>query len=134
MNIFNKCRKLFPRFVYSLLTDERALRTWYCPWKNNLLFFEISYSKEFLNIPSVINFPDIKAFPWKIFSRILLIWLSLVKLYSLEILIIIETRTLISAKYFKIILINFSKFIVARWILSQTDSWRLNGSSPNPWK
>ena len=37
----------------------------------------------------------LKAFPLKTFSRISLIWLSLVKLHSLEILKIIEIRTLI---------------------------------------
>ena len=42
------------------------------------------------------------VFHWKIFSRILWIWLSLVKLHSLEISIIIETRALISAKYSKL--------------------------------
>ena len=80
---------------------------------------------------------DLKVSPWKMFSQILWIWLSLVKLHSLEILKIIETRTLISAEVLKVILIikiHSCKCILTRWVFSRIDSWGLSGCSPNPWK
>ena len=67
----NKFRNLFPRFCCWLLTGECTLRIWYCPWKNRLVFFGSSHSREFLNIRSLINFYTkvLKLFLEKYFRR-----------------------------------------------------------------
>ena len=69
LSILNKCHNLFPCYCYWLLTNEFALRTWYCSWKNHLVFFKSSHSKEFFNIRSVISFyaKALKRFPKKYF-------------------------------------------------------------------
>ena len=62
---------------------------------------------------------DLKVSPWKIFSEILWIWLSLVKLHSLEFLKVTETRTL--ANFRKI----FNSFSTNFSLMDKPGSWFL---------
>ena len=138
MLTLNKCRNLFPHFCYWLLTCEYALRIWYRSWKNHLMFFGSSHSKEFFNIRSVINFytKALKSFPENNFCRYCGFGFHWSNTFSRN-FHNNWNKNINFHQIFKTILINDDSFLqIYCSEMNFSTHWfsKIKCSSPNPWK